>query len=54
MKTFQIDTSDGFKIAVTSFGENNATKLFKIFAESKKIKESYIFFECNPEKCKIL
>ena len=35
------------------YGENNATKLFHIFAESEKIKESYSIFECNPEKCKI-
>lgn len=35
------------------YGENNATKLFKIFIESEKIKQSYIMFKCNPEKCKI-
>ena len=35
------------------YGENKATKLFKIFAESEKIKEGHIFFECDPEECKI-
>ena len=46
MKTFQIDTSDGFKIAVTSFGENNATK--KIIVKLERMPS--VFFMPNMQR----
>ena len=41
MKTFQIDTSDGFKIAVTSFGENNATKKIIVISSAIGVKQTF-------------
>ncbi|QES91847.1 hypothetical protein F0358_03525 [Empedobacter brevis] len=41
MKTFQVETSDGFKIAATSFGENNATKKIIVISSAIGVKQSF-------------
>lgn len=41
MKTFSVETSDGYKITATSFGENNATNKIIVISSAIGIKQSF-------------
>ena len=41
MKVFQIETSDQYKIAVTSFGENNATNKIIVISSAIGVKQTF-------------
>jgi predicted alpha/beta hydrolase len=41
MKTLSIETSDGYKIAATSFGENNATNKIIVISSAIGVKQSF-------------